>query len=400
MGGKWYRGEGVGVGPGRPGGALHDLGDGLYLSDSEDVALLYGRTRAASAKGYRVLEVSINRSDLGNVLDLTADSRWLKFMTRPMVPGTKNVESRLDYLQIKHELYQQFFEEFIRENNIKIYSYDAVIGPEYVRGGKQLCILYRNGMQTTLSKRIGSLLRPRLAEGEFEFRPAVDWTPRINAAARGVSLRSGFKTAMSQAGEVALTLGIGIGLALLEYWMMKGMIEDKLKEGLKNVGPQIATRIQNTAAEIAKLQLKLDKGEKVFANAVVQIIWEEYSAPRGGGTYTEPEVVLADLYLTTRPVERDRTFNAMIHQVPKGARADPLGYPMASRKIDELTRPFEVSIYSDDELEEFQELKTAYLEATRMAKMDPYSEHLAEAVRTIREQITYTFGPDVWVFQL
>ena len=36
----WYRGEGIGVPPSEPGKTAHDLGDGMYLSDNEDIALL------------------------------------------------------------------------------------------------------------------------------------------------------------------------------------------------------------------------------------------------------------------------------------------------------------------------------------------------------------------------
>src|SRR5579862_3287570 len=97
----WYRGEADGVAPGRPGGAEHDLGDGLYLTDDEDIALQYAKTRAPGNKNYRVLEVTIDRETLGNVLDLTTDARWTGFMRRPMVPGSTNPnlkKSRLDHL--------------------------------------------------------------------------------------------------------------------------------------------------------------------------------------------------------------------------------------------------------------------------------------------------------------
>lgn len=43
---KWWRGAGAGVAPSTPGGALHDLGDGVYLSNDRAVAETYARTRA------------------------------------------------------------------------------------------------------------------------------------------------------------------------------------------------------------------------------------------------------------------------------------------------------------------------------------------------------------------
>jgi len=399
---KWYRGEGVGVAPSKPGGALHDFGDGLYLTDSEDVATLYAKTRAAGTEP-RVLEVNIATEDLGMVLDLTSDSRWIKFMTRPMVQGSTNPhlsKSRLDYLKIKHELYHDFFEEFVRENKINIASYDSVIGPEYVRGGKQLCILSKKGLQLGIGVRIRNRLRPRLADVEFEFKPPAEWEPNINVVEREVMLRSGFRGAVSQAGEVALTLGIAVGLAILEYYSMKWAIEDKYKERIKDVGKKITERIKKTTKEIAKEQLKTDKGEKVYANAVVQVAMVKYSGGVGQASWVEPEVLLADLYVSTKPMERDRTFKIQRTTAPDEdiGTNRALRYPDTSQEISEMTRSYEVWVYTDEELEAFRDLTTAYLQYSRRAKMNPADRNFAEAVKEIKDQIIYTYGPDAWVF--
>src|SRR5262245_47090783 len=98
----WYRGEGAGVEPGKPGGALHDLGDGLYFTDTEDVAWQYAKIRAPGYKEYRVWQVTVDRQTLGRVLDLTTDPRWVKFMGEPMAPGSTNPnlrKSRLHFLR-------------------------------------------------------------------------------------------------------------------------------------------------------------------------------------------------------------------------------------------------------------------------------------------------------------
>jgi hypothetical protein len=74
-----------------------------------------------------------------------------------MYPGTNNAnlnKSRLEYVRMKNELYGQFFKEFQQAHNIDVKDFDAVVGPEYVRGGKQLCILNKNGFPTRLSARI------------------------------------------------------------------------------------------------------------------------------------------------------------------------------------------------------------------------------------------------------
>jgi hypothetical protein len=153
----WFRGEGAGVAPSRPGGSLHDFGDGLYFTDSEDVAKIYAAKRMATVESRLVFSLTLERSSLGRVLDLTADSRWHKFMTAsndPLLVG----RSRLSLYRIKQELYGQFFEEFLKENKIDISSFDAVIGPEYNLGGKQLCILYKNGQPSKLALRLRAAL--------------------------------------------------------------------------------------------------------------------------------------------------------------------------------------------------------------------------------------------------
>ena len=50
----WFRGEGVGVAPNPAGKNLLDYGDGLYLSDKEDVALQYAKLRAPGDKSWQV----------------------------------------------------------------------------------------------------------------------------------------------------------------------------------------------------------------------------------------------------------------------------------------------------------------------------------------------------------
>ena len=126
----WFRGEGVGTAPNEQGKNLHDFGDGLYLSDKEDVALQYARLRAPGDNSWQVLEATIDRQSLGKVLDLTTDPRWQRFMTQPMYPGTNSAnlnKSRLEHVRMKYELYGQFFKEFQQAHNIDIKDFDAVV---------------------------------------------------------------------------------------------------------------------------------------------------------------------------------------------------------------------------------------------------------------------------------
>jgi hypothetical protein len=59
-----------------------------------------------------------------------------------------------------NENYGRFFEQFVRVNKIRIKEYDAVIGPECVRGGSQLAILHEDGRPSPLAIKIRGRLRP------------------------------------------------------------------------------------------------------------------------------------------------------------------------------------------------------------------------------------------------
>ncbi len=140
----WYRGQSNTVAPSEPGGSIHDFGDGMYLTDSREVAEQYARTRVEDGGGQpEVLTINIERSELGKVLDLSSDPRWQRFLSHPQVPGRPDLTPE-NLIKMANENYGRFFEQFVRKNKIRIKEYDAVIGPEFVRGGTQLAILHKN----------------------------------------------------------------------------------------------------------------------------------------------------------------------------------------------------------------------------------------------------------------
>lgn len=146
--------------PSKPGGAIYDFGDGVYLTSSKDVAELYARTRVSGGGGQpQVLKVEIDRAELGRVLDLSNDPRWNRFLRQPAIPGMPDRTPEA-LIRMANENYGRFFEQFIQQNNIRIQEYDAVIGPEFVRGGSQLCMLNRNGQPSPLAARISTRLQP------------------------------------------------------------------------------------------------------------------------------------------------------------------------------------------------------------------------------------------------
>jgi hypothetical protein len=156
----WYRGQSSTVAPSKPGGSIHDFGDGMYLTDSREVAEQYARTRVAYGGGQpEVFTINIERGELGNVLDLNSDPRWQQFLRNPQVPGRPELTPE-NLIKMANENYGRFFEHFVRENKIRIKEYDAVIGPEFVRGGSQLAILHKDGRPSPLAIKIRGRLRP------------------------------------------------------------------------------------------------------------------------------------------------------------------------------------------------------------------------------------------------
>ena len=134
----WYRGEAVGVGPAAPRAHIHDFGEGLYLTDSPTVAGEYAATRAGDKPSTaRRLSVTLEPARLGRVLDLTKDVRWQSFLKSRPTPVSPTNEA---LIRLANENYGRLFEEFARANNIHLTDYDAIKGPEFVRGGSQICI--------------------------------------------------------------------------------------------------------------------------------------------------------------------------------------------------------------------------------------------------------------------
>jgi hypothetical protein len=160
MGEMWFRGQSSVLAPSSPGGSIHDFGDGMYLTDSRQVAELYAETRVSKGGGKaEVLMIRLERSELGRVLDLDKDPRWERFLKTPQVPKLPHT-TPANLIKLANENYGRLFQEFVRSNRIQLQHYDAVIGPEYVRGGSQLCILHRDGKPSSLNIQLRARLQP------------------------------------------------------------------------------------------------------------------------------------------------------------------------------------------------------------------------------------------------
>jgi hypothetical protein len=137
----WYRGEAEGV-PLSTSTSVggHDLGDGMYMTDDVGVAKDYAAMRVKDNKlpgsARRIMSADIDLTKV-RVLDLTKDERFDKFTRRPAFPGASMTNGDLMKTQ---QNYPKMFQAFCEENKIKLDDYQVIIGPEKVRGGKQMCI--------------------------------------------------------------------------------------------------------------------------------------------------------------------------------------------------------------------------------------------------------------------
>ncbi len=154
----WYRGESTNWTQPKAGGNIHDFGDGLYVTDKQDVAELYAKTRAANDGGKpAVYMVEFKPEELGRVLDLSTDPRWNKFLDKPLLPGLPDTPRKL--IQRQNEAFSGLFKTFLKANDIRLEQYSAVIGPEFVRGGRQLAILSKNGAPSAIAQAARSRMR-------------------------------------------------------------------------------------------------------------------------------------------------------------------------------------------------------------------------------------------------
>ncbi|TME47197.1 MAG: hypothetical protein E6I56_04845 [Chloroflexi bacterium] len=135
-----YRGQAKGVPRVSHGQVIHDFGDGLYLTDSEEVGRLYAGTRGKEVgTAGEVLKAELDPKVFGRVLDLRKDERWAKYLAERPIPGSNDtIEDLIKFAN--EENYNSLFEDFLRDNKISLADFDTIIGPEFVRGGSQICV--------------------------------------------------------------------------------------------------------------------------------------------------------------------------------------------------------------------------------------------------------------------
>src|SRR5262249_12190647 len=147
---------------------------------------------------------------------LTKDARWQKFM-QPAAPGLPSNEA---LIKQANENYGRLFKTFIAKEKINLEEYDAIIGLEYVRGGKQLCILNKGGQPSLLQARLRSQFRPQASASSV--LPSSAARPGI----RGGKIGTGLKVA----GGIVAMVGLQFLVEFIWAKLLGKMLEDEMKK--------------------------------------------------------------------------------------------------------------------------------------------------------------------------
>jgi uncharacterized protein DUF4157 len=266
----WLRGEAIGVEPAPAGSVLHDFGDGLYLTDSAGVAEQYAVTRAGdNPLSARRFSVTLEPGRLGRVLDLTQDVRWQAFLnTRAFPEGMTNEQ----LIRMANENYSHLFEDFARSNNIRLEEYDAIKGPEFVRGGTQICIRnpqiqaqVRAALTDLPISTAGSSATQAAAASAAEGGPEAAAAETAAAAAPQALTTAAETAAAAESGARAASLAGRLAVGLLETavlvivtlgleYLKHELEKEHLRSDLKTMQPKIARAISALMPQARLLQ--------------------------------------------------------------------------------------------------------------------------------------------------
>lgn len=285
----WFRGEGVNVTPAKQGAVVNDIGDGMYLTDQLDVAKRYAQERAPQPGDQRVYSLRVEPSGM-RVLDLTTDPRWRKMMDLPIPSEPGLTFEGMIRRQPASQQYKAAFDGFLKSNNINLENYDAVIGYEYRNGGKQMCILFKNGVPSRLQVRLRLL-----------FTPAFGTVPTPKSPVG--SLKFGGKI-----GPGIRFIGgtlIQIAITILITWLLNKLQKDAMEKQMEELRPAIEADVKRKKQDVLDL---LVEGKNAYAVLRFSFTntYQADSGPDGAGGLLETDPVIRYLGLQISDKETNR----------------------------------------------------------------------------------------------
>lgn len=274
----WFRGEGLSVIPAKAGGVTNDIGDGMYLTDKIEVANQYAADRATSLDDRRVYSLKLPPGGM-RVLDLTKDARWQKHMSSPFPPTDSSGKwTTLDAQLRSHpssSQYKTHFENFLKANNINLKDFDAIIGHEYRSGGKQMCILYKNGQPSPIQIKLRNLFVPHGA------------LATTKSPAGRLQFGGKIGTGLKIAGGTLVAFAVSILLG----WLFGKMKKDDLEKQMEAHRPTIEKDVRLQKQNALNL---LVEGKKPFATVHLTVMTTSAydGGPDGSHTLEETDPVL------------------------------------------------------------------------------------------------------------
>lgn len=177
----WYRGFAVGVPSVDDGKVVHDLGGGVYFTDTPDVAHQYASLRSGGNQAIeRVVTGTVDPHSLGPVYDLREDAKFMEYYNHLRTTGP-----------VSGERYRNLAESVLKTSGKKIEDFAVIIGPEGIRGGTQMVIRNPQTATSVISSMTpvagGSTPPPATGTGggSGPAQPPADPNPGQGAAGQG-----------------------------------------------------------------------------------------------------------------------------------------------------------------------------------------------------------------------
>lgn len=269
----WLRGEAAGGPVSSPGGSIHDFGDGMYLTDRFDVAKQYAETRTADPSRQLIVAVTVDFRGL-KVLDLREDARWGDYFKDP---GGDRVKELIESGRM-NELYGQTFNDFLKKNNIDRTKFDLIIGPEYVRGGLQMCVVQKGSSPSELAVRLRSQFKPAtvgppqpVAKRPYQSPQVVSTGPIPRSLGENFTMPNNPMRRMARNQNAMAALGIALESGMM--WLQQ-----------KGIAREVKRRLETSYKNY--LQQAFDRGEGVL----VIVYMEEWILPDVNGFH--PKMML------------------------------------------------------------------------------------------------------------
>jgi len=192
-------------------------------------------------------------------------------------------------------------------------------------------------------------------------------------------------------------IGVTILFAIIGGWLQERRDKEAVKDGLERVQSEIDAKLAEPEflARVADLQLRQDKGEKVYATYTVEVhlgkpyylVDKYYDYPYGDipTVWLLKKHARQGLDLSPKKIESQTT--------QKGHS----GYGFFT--LESFTRSTEVAVYSEEELETFRDLAADYVRRKYQLAKDPTNQVLTQEFQELRRQIVEAFGENVWVLE-